>query len=316
MHNYSAYGISISSEISLPEFIPRFGSPDVTIRYSRDTDWMEAFADKDYHVEIKHDWARFWFKQAGGFIVREGRNIEVIPIESADESLIRLYVEGMIMAMLLHQRGFCVLHASVVSLQGRAVAFLGPVGAGKSSFAAAMHARGHAVISDDNAAVRLSPRNVEVEPAYPYVKLFPAVAAALGYGGERLHVLHASQEKMAGIVDRNFALGALPLDRLYILRRASSPEIRPLAETPLLLELIRNSVPTRWGCTGDGEHLQRCGNVARRIPAFTFKTFENLAELPELAERVERHCLTGRESTVDFEPALPHTAEPPLPLFT
>jgi hypothetical protein len=209
-----------------------------------------------------------------------------------------------------------VLHASVVNLEGRAVAFLGPVGAGKSSFAAAMHARGHAVISDDNAAVRLSSQDLEVEPAYPYVKLFPAIAAALGYGGDRLHALHDSQEKMAGNVDRHFTRRSLPLDRLYILRRASSPEIRRVPEVPLVLELIRNSVPTRWGCPGDGEHLQRCGNVARRVPAFTFKTFENLADLPELAERVERHCLSGHESRPELESALTQTSELPLPLFT
>src|ERR1700722_17894706 len=104
MHNYSVYGISISSEINLPEFIPQCGSPDVTIRYSRDADWMAPFAGQDYRVEIKPGCARFWFKQAGGFIVREGTNIEVVPIEGADESLIRLYIEGMIMAMLMHQR--------------------------------------------------------------------------------------------------------------------------------------------------------------------------------------------------------------------
>jgi len=309
MHNYTAYGISISSEIRLQEFTAGSGSADVTIQCTNDGDWMTALAGQDYHVEVKPGCARFWFKDVGGFVVRDGNSIEVVPIENADESLIRLYIEGMITAMLLHQRGFCVLHASVVNLEGRAVAFLGPVGAGKSSFAAAMHARGHAVISDDNAALRLTAKDVEVEPAYPYVKLFPAIAAALGYGGDRLHVLHASQTKMAGMVDRNFNMSSLRLDRLYILGRGGSSEIRPVAETPRLLELIRNSVPTRWGCPGDGEHLQRCGSVARRVPAFTVRTFENLAELPEIVQRVERHCSSGNESTIDFHPASSEVAE-------
>jgi hypothetical protein len=140
------------------------------------------------------------------------------------------------------------------------------------------------------------------------VKLFPAIAASLGYRAEQLHELHHSQEKIAGAVDRGFSSHPLALDRLYILRREGALQIGSLPATPTLLELIRNSVPTRWGCPGDAEHLQRCGELARRIPMFTIKTFDTIAELPGLAERLERHCFTGR----DFIPATRATVESEL----
>jgi hypothetical protein len=50
-------------------------------------------------------------------------------------------------------RGFEVLHASGVVLQGRAALFAGPPGAGKSSLAAALLRRGAALLSDDTVAL-------------------------------------------------------------------------------------------------------------------------------------------------------------------
>ncbi|MCU1335642.1 MAG: hypothetical protein JWO19_1223 [Bryobacterales bacterium] len=297
MHTYTAYGLHISSEVPLLEFLA--GDPlgdaaaDVLVRYGIGEDWIGDVTDREYHLAIEHREARFWFKEVGGFVVRDGKTIELMPIPGADESLIRLYIEGMVMAMLLYQRGFCVLHASVVDIDGHAVAFLGHVGAGKSSLAAALQARGHAVISDDNAAVRVAAGQATVEPAYPFLKLFPEIASSLGYRTDQLRVLHSSQKKVAGVVAGKFAAKARRLERLYILGREHPPEIRSLGASQLILELIRNSVPTRWGCTADGDHLRRCGTVAQHVNAFTVRTFDRLDSLPELAERLELHCTAG-----------------------
>lgn len=296
MHTYFAYGLCISSEIPLLEFPPHHGSANVFVRYVPEPTGRPVPAERDYDVEIDQGRARFWFRDAGEFLVLDGRSILVHPAPGADEGLLRLYIEGMIMAMLLYQRGASVLHASVVKIGARAVAFAGHVGAGKSSLAAAMHARGHAVISDDNAAVHIAGGRAVVNPAYPYVKLFPAIAELLGFGNDDVRALHESQKKIAGIVRGGFSSRPLQLERLYCLGRQHPSEIRPVSASQLILELLRNSVPTRWGCRGDREHLQRCGDVARAIKAFTVRTFDTLESLPELAERIEMHCGAGEKA--------------------
>jgi len=297
MHTYFAYGLCISSEIPLLEFPIGHGNANVFVRYVPEPTGRPVPHDRDYDVEIDPGRARFWFRDAGEFLVLDGRTILVHPTPGVDEGLIRLYIEGMIMAMLLYQRGASVLHASVVKIGSRAVAFCGHVGAGKSSLAAAMHARGHAVISDDNAAVHIADGRAIVNPAYPYVKLFPAIANVLGFGNDAVRTLHESQKKIAGIVRGGFSSRPLPLERLYCLGRQHPSEIRPLSASQLMVELLCNSVPTRWGCRGDREHLQRCGDVARTIKAFTLRTFEALDSLPELAQRIEAHCESGEKST-------------------
>lgn len=290
MNRYTAYGLSFHSEISLDEFVPGGGERDVLIRYSGEADYARTPREKDYDLSVQPECARFWFREAGAFLVRGGECILVDPAPGADPGLLRLYLEGMITAMLLYQRGLCVLHSSVVKIGDEAIAFLGHVGAGKSSIAAALHARGHAVVSDDNAAIRIEKGQVNVAPAYPYVKLYPAVAACLGYGEQAVHDLHRSQLKIAGSVQRDFVRESLPLRRLYILSRSHPPGFSPMTAAALMLELIRNSVPTRWGCAGDGVHLERCAKLARSVDAFILRTFDQLDSIPELARSIEAHA--------------------------
>src|SRR4051812_43448095 len=157
-----------------------------------------------------------------------------------------MYVEGMMMATLLHQRGHFVLHASVVRIGPTAAALLGHVGAGKSSSAAALHARGHAVVTDDNAAISFTPDQTLVTPAFPFLKIFPAIAEAIGCDEASLTRMHYSQPKYVSPVNHDFPRTPVPLSRIYILTRDMDEPIVPVSRAETIIELVRNSVPTRW----------------------------------------------------------------------
>jgi hypothetical protein len=294
--HYKAYGLSIQSDLPLPEFLPGAGPrcvPDVLVTLGREEDWTgDARGERSFRSINAGD-ARFWFPAVGGFHVRSGSEIIITPEPDVDEDLLRLYVEGMMMASLLHQRGFFVLHASVVQVGDSAIAFLGHVGAGKSSVAAALHARGCPVVADDNAAIDLSSPRLTVLPAFPAVKIYPKIASELGYPEDSLAVMHPSQPKRARSVDVAFPQCPVPLKTIYTLARGADSGFVPLARAAYLLELIRNSVPTRWGHSGDGEHLRQCTNLAGRIPAFRVRTFDTPEELPSLALRIEQHSSRG-----------------------
>lgn len=293
MKTYTAYGLAVSSEIPLSEFPLCSSAGEVTVSYGGDALWSKPFRDRNDFLVIDGNEARFWFKQAGSFVVRDGASIEIAPNHGASEDLLRLYVQGMMMAMVLYQRGFCVLHASVVEIDGAAVAFLGHVGAGKSTIAAAMHARGHAVISDDNAAVLLEEQNAHVWPAYPYLKLFPDIAEAVGYSRSDLRTLYASLAKVGGPVRSRFRTAPAPLRCLYVLGRSHPAEISLLSGQSAIIELIRNSAPTRWGCRGDAAHLRQCAGLANLLPMFRVRTFDTLGAIAPLAAQLETHFRRG-----------------------
>jgi hypothetical protein len=302
MPTYDAYGLKVSSPFDLFELQLSEGTPDVTIRMAGRHSWPAGFDAKEYWVDIGEQRARFWFKDVGSFEIRNGCEIDIHEEPGITPSALRLYVQGMILAALLHQRGATVLHASVVQIDGVTAAICGPVGAGKSSLAAAIAQAGRQVLSDDNAAVEFVAGRPLVASAYPFVKLYAEIATSLGFTANEIHSLNNVQRKVAGSVGRSFSRARPSLDRIYVLRKAGDPGIAPLSQAETAIELVRHSVPTRWGVPAGAEHFSRCVEIARRVPCWSLRTFDSIPEIREVAEIVIDHCSHAESQTTAFPP--------------
>jgi hypothetical protein len=285
--HYSAYNLGIRSDIPLPELAPASGGDDFRIRLARTRpirkraiEWISAPVVQ----------ARFSYPGLARFVVRSGRELVITPDPNGDAGLFRLYVQGMMLASALYQRGLFVLHSSVVDLGGFAIAFMGPVGAGKSTFASAFRALGRKILADDNAALDLADAPPRVLPAFPSLKLYPEVARSLGFDRTSLRPMHTSQIKEAQSVSDAFSTTPLPLRCVYVLdRSAVGPPVR-LSPIETVAEFIRHSVPTRWGVAGDGRHLKLCGRAAQSVPLYRVRTFRELHEIPAIAAAIEEHA--------------------------
>ena len=82
------------------------------------------------------------------------------------------YLYGPVLGFVLRTRGTLAMHASSVQTGDGAVLFAGITGAGKSTLAAALAARGHPVLSDDLTA--LTPENGQymAHPAFDHIRLW------------------------------------------------------------------------------------------------------------------------------------------------
>ncbi|HXH12483.1 MAG TPA: serine kinase [Alphaproteobacteria bacterium] len=234
-------------------------------------------------------------KDVGVFVVRGGREIHVMPAPGADDDLIRLYIVGTIMAALLYQRGFFVLHASAVEVDGGVIAFLGASGWGKSSIAAALYARGHSIVADDVTAVDLNSAAASVIPALPQLKLSREVASTLGYDGESLYRLHPLEEKRGFRITHGFAQSPLPLKGLYVLAKDTAHAIEPIRPSEAMVELVRHSYPTRLLQPGGPSHFRQCARLVKDIPIYRLKRSSSIAALPDLAQLVEGHLVRTRQ---------------------
>jgi hypothetical protein len=289
MHYYSAYNLRIQSEIELRELPSAPPGSDLTITVERPQDLNQI---RSIEFDDGGSPAVFSFPGVARFTMCAGRTLTITPDLRADESIFGLYVQGMLLAAALHQRGFFVLHASVVCIAGQAIAFMGPTGAGKSTFASALRSRGHGILADDNAAVDLTALPPGVLPAFPNIKLYPDVAASLGYRLSTLRPMHASQVKQAQTVAGGFWPTPLPLSCIYLLDREAADSIKaPLPPVQTIMELVRHSAPTRWGVPGNGRHLRMCSQLAKTIPIFPVRTFTRLEEIPQIANVIEEHAL-------------------------
>ncbi len=110
---------------------------------------------------------------------------------------------GLAMPHLAYVRGMHVLHASCVSRDGSAIAFLGHPRAGKSSVAAALVRRGWSLVSDDALPVVVADGSVAARPAFPAIRLFNPMAAWFADGARhRMVPIHPRLGKWWVLLDQ------------------------------------------------------------------------------------------------------------------
>jgi hypothetical protein len=230
----------------------------------------------------------------GAFLVREGREIVVDPLPGVEERVVRLFLLGTTLAVLLHQRGCAVLHGSVVASAGRAVAFVGPKEAGKSTIAAMLHRRRYALLADDVVATDLSQRDPIVLPGFPQMKLWPDSLEAVGLVAETLPRIRAELEKRSYRVPDGFSPHPVPLRCIHVLSRGPRLGLERLPPAAALRALMPHWYGARWGmdllrALGLAGFFRQCAGYVNAVPIYRLETPPSLSELPEVAQLVERH---------------------------
>jgi hypothetical protein len=305
MFSHFAYGLGIHSAFALPELVAAEAPCDVIVRWEDGQDACADAGDEQWYARLAPAEGMLFVKDVGLFRVRDGREVAVTRAPGVDEDLIRLYLLGTVMAMLLYQRGLLVLHASTVAIDGGAVAFMGESGRGKSSLAAALHDRGHAVVADDLTPVDLCAGVALAIPGFPQLKLYAEVADALGRDRESLRLLHPQLEKRGWRVTSGFSTTRLPLTCVYILGEDQVSTIEPIRPSETVIELVCHSYPTRLQHSAGAAHFRQTAHLARAVPAYRLKRPCSLATLPALAELVEEHVAglrtTGPQSASDTD---------------
>ena len=299
MYNYIAYNLGICSALPLPELqISAESRADVLILLGR-VDWSpppRASGEEEPSFEIWSGTAYFSWAQLGRFRVREGREIIIDPDLGVDERILRLPLLGTIFAVLLHQRGHLVLHASAAAIEGEAVIFLGNKGRGKSTMAATLYGRGHHLIADDVVSITIDNGRPMVLPGFPQLRLCPgAPAASLGDDQRILPELVDGYEKRGRPVTDRFARKPLPIKRIYVLGLGPVSMLKLLDPQAALLMLIANSYMARFGKQllhgpEASTHLRQCTALLMQIPVYRLERPDCLALLPSLAQLVEEHC--------------------------
>jgi hypothetical protein len=94
-------------------------------------------------------WRLRFFDRCDVVVEPGGRTVRYWPHVDVDPDLLPIYLTGTVLAVVLMLRGHPVLHASAVEVDGKAVAFVGASGMGKSTLATAFCGQGAALITDD-----------------------------------------------------------------------------------------------------------------------------------------------------------------------
>jgi hypothetical protein len=227
----------------------------------------------------------------GSFAIAEDGALIRCALADAPAWLAQRPLFGQALPLVATLQGLELFHASAAVINGHAVGFVGPSGAGKTSLAAHLTARGAALLTDD--VLSLECREDRVL-AYPGVRmanvareqldsLSPAARARLGRVIGLTEKVHMEVANMPGEPAR--------LDALYFVERGTNggrvafervdpPEPRHLLGATFMPHIV---TPTRLAT-----QLHTCAAVAASVATFRVLAPWSVSAA-QLAETVERH---------------------------
>lgn len=291
MHFYQLYGLIFQSTFcipDLPDLSPTGQHPDVTIQWVTDGcihDFIpQAVARQPIALQVDPTDALVYVRDIGVFIVQGGCKIVLVSAQNAEQEPICQALLGVVLAVLLYQRGLYILHASAVTIHNIAIAFLGDSGAGKSSALAASVSQGFIGITDDLTAIHINTDNASLYSGVPRMKLSAAAAAQL-----ELAPSTPTAEESAFAFSTASPSEAYDLQNLYILEYGSDWSIEPVPQQQAIIELLRFSGLKSVLSVRDRHHFKQAAQLAKRVNLYRLQRPRDLNQLSQSSELLKDH---------------------------
>jgi hypothetical protein len=238
-------------------------------------------------------------RTAEGFVLRfpgladfaldaEASQILVAPSPSADPESVRHLLLDQVLPRVLAHRGRLVLHAAAVLVDGRALAFLGPSGQGKSTLAASFLGAGCSLLTDDALVLLPDRERLEVVPTYPGLRLWPQAIAGLYAAPPRSTPMSAGAAKQRLVIPVEGPMSGhpVPLAAVYRLQPepvTAAPRVERTSARDACMSLITHSFQLDiTDRTLAATLLARASDLASRVPMFQLHFPHDFARLPEV----------------------------------
>jgi len=293
-HRYKIYGLSIVSDLRLPELPEDEGDGEADVRISG-----AVVAGSEEGISFGPDGAVLHIKGIASYLIRDGRGILVDPAPDAVDRNVRLYLLGSAFGILLHQRGLLPLHANAIEIDGHAVAFMGETGAGKSTLAAWLHDAGHRVIADDVCVLDFGEGGqdrIRVRPGMPRIRLWKDALERSGRVSADYEFSYAGDESYekfdVPVSPERSTETDLDLVAIYVLSTGESFDISRLsgvdAADAVFSNTYRGFVLSELGQSR--LHFDAALKVVRSTPIFRLERSRRLEDIAGDVSRVIAHA--------------------------
>lgn len=291
MYFYKAYGLVISSEISLPELSSFEKQPSVDLHIQKG--YIDLPKTKSTNIHRRGVKANFGsisennlFLNWPGIADFQAENGSLLTVQAhlSDPEVISLFTVSEALGLILYQRNLFLLHASAVKVGNKAYCFMGNPGAGKSTTAAAFIKAGCNLLSDDLTAITFNENGEAfIIPSYPQLKIWNTTVEGLSYKNSELKPVSEGVNKFSYQPKSDFSHALVKLEKVFFLHKARNRKyLSGLMPTEIPVQLLRN-FPLPLSLIKEGikmkEHFKQSFQIASHCELFKKKRDKNFQEL-------------------------------------
>jgi hypothetical protein len=291
---YALYGACLQSDWNLPLpklaincNLPRFEvnratrslNPELPVQITPSgTHWIEL---KNRSVFIG------WPGYAEFLVSSDGRTITAHELQDSNGAALEALLLGPVMSFALLKVGVEQFHATAVVIDGKAAAFIGRSGYGKSTLAATLIRTGFRLLTDDLLVLRSERGHIWAEAGPKRIKLLPHTAQrTLGEFSMRARSSVITPKLLIPVRSINFQSAAVPLKVIYSLNSPAAKNskivsLRRFSKRRAFVRMLANNYNVVYGDPKRTNQLfQLSTDVASTVPVKSLsypRTFTSLS---------------------------------------
>ena len=317
---YRVFDILIESNIPIPE-LPEIeqGKSSIFFQLSSDSPPDESKLEWYHHwhlpngeisiscARIEKDYFLRFPELADFRISQNGGQIQCFSLPGVSgESTRHLLIDQVIPRVAAH-KGWIVLHASAIEVEGGIIAFLGESGWGKSTLATSFYEQGYPLLTDDCLILKHQAGKIVGIPSYAGSRLWPDSLEAVVNDKSSVHpVAHYSSKKRIIFPDnmKNKVI-QLPITAIFVLASPNESEdpkeitVEHITGAVMIMELVKHSfqldVTDRDKIK---EQFEAVGQVMKKaLPIYRLRYPRDhalLYDVRKIVQKIASECSTER----------------------
>lgn len=276
-YTYKVYGLIIRSEIEIPELTDvdeeNVLKYDCTISYGIVPREITKSLIKGTWYQISKKEFYMHINGVAHYYVCNGNSIIVEPEKCIDMRILRVFLLGSSLGLIMSQRNIIALHGGTVAVNDGGIILCGGTGAGKSTLNSAFRKEGFSFLSDDVSALGEDCNGkIVVHPTYSQVKLCKDAMIKMDYDIKDIDLIDNERDKYAIPLNKFFLNYSIPLIGIYEISVGdiSTVEINEITGNEKLKIILGNIYRIELiGCLGlDRDYFKKCLEVVKNIPVY------------------------------------------------
>lgn len=292
---YKVYGLNIKSEMKIQELskLDKDSNIDAKINYGTVCNEIKDLIKMGYNAAYKKQDMWFNIQNVAIYHITNGNQVLIEPYENADKQLIKVYILGSVLGMVLLQKDIVAIHGGGIVINNKGYVFTGDKGAGKSTITTALRKRGYKFVADDVCSIKQGEIN-KIHPGFGYQKLCDDTMVKLGYNPDDYepfrsdfnikYIVPALEE----FVDKEvyfegvFELTVSDVDKVEIEEIKGIEKIQRLIKNIFRIEMLQY-------CGGiHATYFKKCSDIAKNIKYYKITRPKDIFSVNEQIEIIEK----------------------------